>query len=167
MKKNLFTIFALLLVAATTLVAGMKTYPAQIPSTQYPATNAAFRDGMFQAKYDTEQGRKLHLSSGRWSSDADRASFIAGYHEALRQSRPQSLAKLSVTEVAAYRDGVNDGIQHRRTAQPFRADKTDNYRNADQTGRQAYATGYQLGYYAERDVASSPVLQAAVQMAQR
>lgn len=165
MKKQFLTIFALPLVAATILVAGVRSDSPQLSSSPSATTNAAFRDGMFAAKYDVEQGRKLHLSSGRWSSSADRASFIAGYHEALRQMHPEALAKLSSTEVAAYRDGVTDGSLHRRTAQPFRADKTDNYRNSEE--RQAYVTGYQLGYYARQDVVSSPVLQPAIQVASR
>jgi len=38
--------------------------------------DAAYRDGSFQAKIDIESGRKPHFSSGRWSTDQDRASFI-------------------------------------------------------------------------------------------
>ena len=47
--------------------------------------DAAYRDGAYQAKIDVDRGRKAHVSSGRWSTDQDRASFIAGYEESFRR----------------------------------------------------------------------------------
>src|SRR5689334_2856827 len=165
MKKQLFSILTLLIVAATILVGGVAAHIPQIATSRGSATNAAFRDGMFMARYDIEQGRKLHLSSGRWSSDADRASFIAGYNQVLHENHPELLAELTTTEVAAYRDGVNDGVSHRKSAQPFQAERNETYRHANREQRQAYSTGYQLGYYTQQDVTSSPVLQTATQIA--
>ncbi|PYX40513.1 MAG: hypothetical protein DMG81_06010, partial [Acidobacteria bacterium] len=50
--------------------------------------DAAYRDGAYQAKMDVQSGRKPHFSSGRWSTDQDRASFIAGYEQGYKvQSR--------------------------------------------------------------------------------
>jgi hypothetical protein len=46
---------------------------------------AAFRDGVFQGKLSVERGEAEHLSIGRWNSDQDRASFVAGYQQAYRQ----------------------------------------------------------------------------------
>jgi hypothetical protein len=43
------------------------------------AGNAAFRDGMHLGRFDAESGRTRHLSVGRWSSDSNRAWFVAGY----------------------------------------------------------------------------------------
>ena len=43
------------------------------------AGNAAFRDGLHLGKFDAASGRTRHLSVGRWSADANRVSFIAGY----------------------------------------------------------------------------------------
>jgi len=48
-------------------------------------TDAAFRDGLFLARLDAEHGRKPHLTSGRWSTDADRRSFISAYLQAYRE----------------------------------------------------------------------------------
>jgi hypothetical protein len=45
-------------------------------------TNGAFRDGLYMARLDIENHREPHLSIGRWSSDTDRASYIAGYRQA-------------------------------------------------------------------------------------
>ncbi len=45
------------------------------------ATNAAFRDGLYQGKLVAEHGREARPSvgRGRWNSEQDRASFISGY----------------------------------------------------------------------------------------
>ena len=115
--------------------------------------DAAYRDGSYQAKIDIERARKPHFSSGRWNSDQDRASFIAGYEQTYRElaeTRSPKLAEPSATELLAFRDGVADGARHRRAAQPFQVNRTDNYRKADQAAdyRDAYANGYQEGYYA-------------------
>lgn len=159
MKKQLLSTLTLLLVAATILVTGVAAHIPEISTSSEEATNAAFRDGMFQGKLDIQNGRKLHLSSGRWRTDADRTSFIAGYHQALRENHPNALKKLSAAEIAAYRDGVNDGSAHRQNSRPFQAAKTAAHANPAE--RQAYATGYQVGYYVPADVNSVPVLRAS------
>jgi hypothetical protein len=124
--------------------------------------DAAFRDGAFQARIDVENGKKPHLSSGRWSTDQDRAAFISGYQEnyrALIQARAEKSGEPNPAEVAGYRDGMTDGARHRRLLQPFQVDKTENYHRAGQglaevgadvyreVYRLAYRNGYQQGYY--------------------
>ncbi len=94
-----------------------------------------------------DRGRKAHVSSGRWSTDQDRASFIAGYEESfktLTEAR-SGKAEPSAAEVAGYRDGVADGARHRRAAQPFQLNKTDNDRRTE-TG-----AGYRDAYSNEDD----------------
>ncbi len=49
------------------------------------AMDAAFRDGLYLGKLDAQQGRKQHLSIGRWNTAKDRASFVAGYQQGYRQ----------------------------------------------------------------------------------
>lgn len=55
------------------------------PQTEAPkavadsATNAAYRDGLYQAKLAVQRGDAAHVATGRWGSDSDRASFAAGY----------------------------------------------------------------------------------------
>lgn len=124
--------------------------------------DAAYRDGAYQAKLDVESGRKARLLSGRWSTDQDRASFIAGYQEvykALTQAKSAKAAEPTAAELAGYRDGVVDGARHRRAAQPFQCNKTDNYRRAggysggNSAYRDAYSNGYQEGYYLPQESA--------------
>ena len=86
-----------------------------------------------EAKMDVDRGRKAHVSSGRWSTDQDRASFIAGYEESFKalMEAKSGKAEPSAAEVAGYRDGVADGARHRRASQPFQLNRTDNYRRIE------------------------------------
>jgi hypothetical protein len=125
--------------------------------------DAAYRDGAYQAKIDVDKGRKAHFSSGRWNTDRDRASFIAGYEQSYKALVEASKAELSAPELAGYRDGVMDGARHRRASQPFQVSKTENYRKAggyqanagvdQQDYRDAYSNGYQEGYYIPQESA--------------
>jgi hypothetical protein len=129
--------------------------------------NAAFRDGLFLARLDAERGRKPHLMSGRWSTEADRRLFVAAYLQAYREMRgdptPEQLGSSQPAAKRGYRDGLADGLQQRDEAGAFRATTTENYRRADrgysdsggdlnqykQAYREAYCNGYQLAYYGE------------------
>jgi hypothetical protein len=127
--------------------------------------DAAFRDGVYQARMDVASGRKAHISSGRWMSDQDRASFIAGYERSFKVLTEEHAGKaieLTAMELSAYHDGVVDGARHRRAAQPFQLSKTDNYRKAGGYAeadvnlavyREAYSNGYQEGYYLPQESA--------------
>lgn len=127
--------------------------------------DAAFRDGVYQAGIDIASGRKAHISSGRWASDQDRASFISGYErsfKALTEERNGKAIELTAMELSAYHEGVVDGARHRRAAQPFQLSKTDNYRKAGgyraadgnlAVYREAYSNGYQEGYYLPQESA--------------
>jgi len=50
------------------------------------ATNAPFRDGIFHGRLDANRGRGAHISIGRWSRPADRASFEGGYRKAFAEN---------------------------------------------------------------------------------
>jgi hypothetical protein len=50
------------------------------------AGNAAFRDGLHLGRFDAASGRTSHLSVGRWSSQPNRASFVAGYQAGYQQA---------------------------------------------------------------------------------
>ena len=43
------------------------------------ATNAAFRDGLFQGQLAAANNSEQHIASGRWSTTADREYFRKGY----------------------------------------------------------------------------------------
>jgi len=131
------------------------------------AMDAAFRDGLYQAKLDVQDGRAPRLRTGRWGHNADRVVFIAGYEQGYREyseARSGKLAEPSAAELAGYCDGTLDGAADRIKAQPFQVEKTANYRNAGQGFleakahpeeymrfyRQAYSNGYQQGYYLQQ-----------------
>ncbi len=50
------------------------------------AGNAAFRDGLYLGKLSAKQGMTPHISSGRWSSEADRTAFAQGYRAGYQSS---------------------------------------------------------------------------------
>lgn len=115
------------------------------------ATNGAFRDGLYQAKLDEQSGRKPHVRTGRWTSDADRASFLAGYQ------RQSERLRAAGQEHEAFKQGLNEGTEARSGDRPF-ALRTN--LRSQQAGRPlsheqkaqfelSYADGYQLGYYGE------------------
>jgi hypothetical protein len=130
-------------------------------------TDAAFRDGLFLARLDVEHGRKPHLMSGRWSTDADRRSFVSAYLQAYREMQGGSaLEQLGSSQLAAqrgYRDGITDGLQQHYRFGSFWENATEKYKKADrgysdsngdlneykQAYREAYCNGYQQAYYSE------------------
>ena len=140
-------------------------------------TDAAFRDGLFLARLDAENGRKAHLMSGRWSTDADRRLFVAAYLQAYREMRgdltPEQLESSRPAAKRGYRDGLADGLQQREESGAFHATVTENYRRADrgysassgdlnqykQDYREAYCNGYQFAYYGKvADIETANVL---------
>ena len=128
--------------------------PHETPNAKQ--ADAAYRDGSFLARMDVENGRKAHLSCGRWNFDQDRSSFIAGYEQTYRELSERGSrknAQQTPVELAGYRDGVLDGLRHRKASQPFQLSKTDKYRNADREYREAYSNGYQEGYYLPQESA--------------
>ena len=48
-------------------------------------TEAAFRDGLYEGRLDAEQCRPVHVTSGRWSRQEDRALFSDGYRQAYKR----------------------------------------------------------------------------------
>ena len=53
------------------------------------ATDAAFRDGLYQGKLAAESGRESrpNIGYGRWHDDEDLSSFVAGYQQGYGQAR--------------------------------------------------------------------------------
>ena len=44
-------------------------------------TSAAFRDGVYLGALAAKRGEEPHVAEGRWSNQADRISFTAGYQQ--------------------------------------------------------------------------------------
>jgi hypothetical protein len=135
----------------------------------YNQTSAAFRDGVFLARLDAKQGRKPHLVSGRWSTDAHRRLFIDAYLQAYREmsgdATPEQLESSQPAIKGGYRGGPADGLQQRYESRSFQPTATENYRRAGrgysdsigpldqykQAYREAYCNGYQQAYYSETE----------------
>jgi hypothetical protein len=45
------------------------------------AGDAAFRDGLYLGTLARKANSPMHPPIGRWSTEKDRASFVAGYHQ--------------------------------------------------------------------------------------
>ena len=169
MKRHSLFILDVSLGLAIVALVGVSAYRPRVVAGkgQQQAIDAPFRDGLYQAKLDVQDGRAPRLSTGRWGNNADRAVFIAGYEQGYREySEAQSgkLAEPTAAELAGYCDGTLDGAADRIKAQPFQVEKTANYRNAGQGFleakahpeeyirfyRQAYSNGYQQGYYLQQ-----------------
>ena len=155
--------------AAGLIVGESKREPSLPPVEVAQAADAAFRDGLYQARLDIRNGRKPHLAIGRWNSPQARASFVSGYWRGYRPSSEAvgQIAGVSVAELAAagYRDGMLDGSWHRTAAKPFQAERTTNYQagGADYVGvtatpdefktfyREGYMNGYKHAYFLQAD----------------
>ena len=47
---------------------------------------AAFRDGLYLGKLDSENGAVRHVAVGRWAQEGDRTAFANGYNQAYADS---------------------------------------------------------------------------------
>jgi hypothetical protein len=45
------------------------------------ATNAAYRDGLFQGRLAASQNLEPRIPMGRWSAQTDKDAFATGYHD--------------------------------------------------------------------------------------
>jgi hypothetical protein len=169
MKSRVFLTLALSVSFAAGLILGGAKRGTSLPSVESAqSTDAAFRDGLYQARLDLEEGRKSHPAIGRWSSTESRASFLAGYQRGYRPWSEAANGRVmgpSIAELAAagYRDGMLDGGWHRSASQSFQAEQTANYLagGAAYLGttaapdafkhfyREGYINGYQQAYSAQ------------------
>lgn len=100
-RESLLVLVLILGLAGTSLIAVRASSSATSDEDSNRATDGAFRDGLFQAKLDAQNGREPHIASGRWSTSADRASFTAGYQRGYREfseahaARPAKQARLA------------------------------------------------------------------------
>ncbi len=128
MKRPSTHVFILVVscVLALMLVAAAVHYPRDDVGGP---TDAAFRDGLFLGRQDAEHGRKPHLSTGRWSADADRRLFVSAY-------------------LQAYGEMFGASGDEPRTWHGY-TERMGDVTRYKQLYREAYSTGYQQGYYGE------------------
>jgi hypothetical protein len=167
MRSRAFIMVALSVsFAAGLIVGGAKQNPSLPAVEPAQAADAAFRDGLYQARLDVQEGRKPHPAIGRWNAAEARASFLAGYRRGYRPSSETVWSRIegpSVAELVAagYRDGIQDGSRHRTAEQPFHPEQTANYREAGAVYlgttvepleykhfyREGYMNGYQQAFF--------------------
>jgi hypothetical protein len=132
------------------------------PVPQDKAASAAYRDGLFLGKRDAVAGSKPSPLKSRWSAGSDREAFAQGYFRgymidgaAIAKTRwaPQSI------DNQGFADGRLEGMLDRENAREFDLASKEKFRNpagacaesendsCTQAYRDAYATGYQHGYY--------------------
>src|SRR5260370_19741182 len=121
--------------AATAIFATVALHRSQVVAGNVnKQTDAAFRDGLFLARLDAEHGRKPHLTSGRWSTDADRRSFVSAYLQAYREMQGGAVSEqLGSSQLAAQRGchhGTADGLQQRYRSGSFQSNSTDHYQKS-------------------------------------
>jgi hypothetical protein len=87
---NIFTYAAIVIgLSATATVAfgNRNMQPAPAADAQY-ATDGAFRDGLYLGKLAAQSGHVQLPAIGRWSTEQDRAMFIAGYERGYNALSP-------------------------------------------------------------------------------
>ncbi len=75
-------VIALCLSAAAMIQSGHRSNASQNSSVEArQVTSGPFRDGLYIGKLAAERGGESHISSGRWATEANRASFKAGFQQ--------------------------------------------------------------------------------------
>jgi hypothetical protein len=100
--KRIWLVVAFVLITGAAWVF-QQSFPGADPLLQ--ARSAAYRDGMYQGLLAAKRGSGLHVAIGRWSTDGDRASFVAGYELGHAQGIAAS-DNVSHATSAAFRDGL-------------------------------------------------------------
>ena len=176
MKILPLLLVAIVLTGAAAAVVFTKEVTSARVDTESLMVNAAYRDGLYQGGMDARQNLLPHLTSGRWSSDADRGSYIAGYHSGYEQIGDYANGQEPASPTSAwigFQDGLKDGKLQREHSAQFQAGKTANYLRADRgystsegdheqyraTYRDAYANGYQHGFYGNQMAANAAPVQ--------
>ncbi len=59
-----------------------------------PATNAAFRDGLFLGRLAVKHGEESRIAVGRWATGQDRLFFTTGYQQGYAAFRPVNAASI-------------------------------------------------------------------------
>jgi hypothetical protein len=69
------------------------------------ATSSAYQDGLYLGRLAAKNGNLPHVSSGRWNTDEDRASFSAGYERGF-VTIIAARVKAADAGSAAFQDGL-------------------------------------------------------------
>lgn len=176
MKTLPLLLVTIVLTGVAAAVVFTKEVTALRVDTESLMVNAAYRDGLYQGKLDAKGNQLPHLTSGRWSADADRGSYIAGYRSGYEQVSDYATGQEPASPTPAwigFQDGLKDGKLRREHSEQFQAGKIANHLRADRgystsegdreqykaRYRDAYANGYQHGFYGHETAANTVPIQ--------
>src|SRR6266550_4226740 len=96
-KLSMFTVVIALCLAAAAMIQNGRVSNVLQSSTVDAShtTTGPFRDGLYLGKLAAERGAVPHISSGRWATEADRASFAAGFQQGYHDGRARRTSKAS------------------------------------------------------------------------
>src|SRR5437868_690647 len=131
-SQSLYLVILLSAVALVVFVAASGHRSPVSAADAQSANDAAYRDGLYQAQQDVSQKRQAHITSGRWGSEQDRASFVAGYLQGYhdQMAHGAKLAPSDVAELTGYSEGMADGVRDRKASQPFQAGRSEKSRES-------------------------------------
>ncbi len=165
MKRSISVlVFAGVSAILTVLTLGAIKYSSTNPANAAQAS-AAVRDGMYQARLAAQRGEEPHLSAARWSREADRRAYVAGYQQAYSED---GITVPAGIEQAGYRDGLEAGSQDRQNGQSFQNLSRLNERGTlghNDAYRDSFTTGYQLAYYGNQEVQNAMVIRPVLSRA--
>src|SRR5260370_20193016 len=101
-RQSLFVLDVSLGLAIVAMV-GVSAYRPKIEAGKGArAIEAAFRDGLYQAKLDVQDARMPRLRTSRWGNNPHRAVFIAGYEQGYREYSEAQSGKLAEPTAAEF-----------------------------------------------------------------
>lgn len=89
MKKIMLLagVIELVIMAGMLLSGRASSVPQNSQVAAHQLTSAPYRDGLYLGKLTAERGAESHISSGRWTTEGDRASFTAGFQQGYQGGR--------------------------------------------------------------------------------
>ena len=86
MSKILLYSLIVIGLSATAMVQA-NSGPRNMQSESVLAADGAFRDGLFLGRFSAANGQAMRPPVGRWSTEQDRAMFLAGYQRGYASGR--------------------------------------------------------------------------------
>jgi hypothetical protein len=87
-EQTFYRVLAIAVCLGTTamLANNKRTTNANLSVDARLVSDGAFRDGLYLGKLAAHSGQLLRPAVGRWSTNQDRATFLAGYRRGYNQS---------------------------------------------------------------------------------
>jgi len=99
-KLSLFTVVIALCLGAAAMIQSRGSDALRSSTVDAsPTTSGPFRDGLYLGKLAAKHGGVPHISSGRWATETDRASFAAGFQQGYHDGRVRRTSKMQETGV--------------------------------------------------------------------